>query len=121
MKLDQLENSKKNNKNDTDRLKHAILEYEELNETIKLKIQGSRKKVKNLPKGNPFDSTEYLEKQRENEIHAPFITLIEDMEYLRNGFLRMVFFINSEGEIEPNRFFRDSRVIAEFVEKIIDR
>ena len=92
MKLDQLENSKKNTKNDIDRLNHAI-----------------------LPKGNPFDFTEYLERQRENECHAPFITLLEDMEYLRNGFLRMVFFINGEGEIEPNRFFPDSRVIAEFV------
>ena len=36
-------------------------------------------------------------------------------------FTKCDFFINGEGEIESNRFFRDSRVLGELIEKIIDR
>ena len=44
------------------------------------------------------------------------------METLRNGFFTNgVFIKNGEGEVETNRLFRDSRVLAEFIEKLIIR
>ena len=74
---------------------------------------------------NPFDFTEYIEKQNEeNEIdlglflelaeenkiiynQVPVNTLIEDMEKLKNGFLTNgLFILGDDGEIDTNRFLK---------------
>ena len=47
---------------------------------------------------------------------------MEDMENLKNGFFtKGVFNINSAGENETDGFSQESRVLAEFTEKKIDR
>ena len=58
-----------------ERLKPTVLEEEELNKTIQLKIKEVRKKIKNLPKEKPFDFTDYAEKQKEeNEMALSFFS-----------------------------------------------
>ena len=123
-----------------ERLKQTTLEIEKLNETKKLKIKEITKKNINIPQDNPFGFLEYLERQRqENGVdlglflelaqkgkivhnHAPVNTPLEDIEYLRNGFfMNGVFIKNSDGEVEADRFFRYSRVRADFIERTIDR
>ena len=37
-----------------------------MEDQVKLKIKELKKKFKNIPKGNPFDFTEYAEKQEED-------------------------------------------------------
>ena len=91
-------------RNEIDALEQVISHIEEVKDEVKLKIKQLKKKIKNTPKGNPFDFTEYLEKQKEyNEMdiglflelaeenriiynQTPGYTLIEDMEKLKNGF-----------------------------------
>ena len=93
-----------------------------------------------LRKENPFDFTDYVEKQKEeNEIdlglflelaeenkiiniQVPVNTLIEDMKKLKNGFFTKSYFIlGDDGEIDSNRFFKDSDEIAKFIDKILDK
>ena len=88
---------------------------------------------KEIPKENPFGFTDYVEKQKEeNEIdlglflelaeenkfiynQTPVSTPIEDMEKLKNGFFTNGYFsLGEEGEIDTNRFFKDSNELAEF-------
>ena len=38
---------------------------EKLKDEVKLKIKQLKNKIKNLPKENPFDFTEYINKQKE--------------------------------------------------------
>ena len=86
-------------------MKQAICEFGELNKIKRFTIKELGENIKNVPEDNPFDLKEYVGKQREgNEIdlglflqlaeegegkvvynHAPINTLIEDMEFLRNG------------------------------------
>ena len=80
---------------------------------------------KQLREENPFDFTDYLKKQKEdNEIglglflelaeenkiiynQTPVNTLIEDMKKLKNGFFTSGYFSQGfEGEIDTNRFFQ---------------
>ena len=54
--------------------------------------------------------------------HAPVNTLLEEMEFLRNGFYtKAVFIINGEEEIDTDRFFRESRVLAEIIKRKVDK
>ena len=95
---------------------------------------------KQLREENPFDFTDYLKKQKEdNEIdlglflelaeenkiiynQTPVNTLIEDMKKLKNGFFTSGYFsLGDEGEIDTNRFFKDSNELAEFLDKILDK
>ena len=52
--------------NEIDAFKQIILDIEEVEDQVKLKIKELKKKFKNIPKGNPFDFTEYAEKQEED-------------------------------------------------------
>ena len=95
---------------------------------------------KQLRTENPFDFTEYVEKQNEeNEIdlglflelaeenkiiynQIPVNTLIEDMEKLKNGFFTIGYFtLGDDGEIDTNRFFKNSDELAKFIDKIFDK
>ena len=95
---------------------------------------------KQLRKENPFDFTDYVEKQKEeNEIdlglflelaeenkiiynQTPVNTLIENMEKLKNGFFTNGYFsLGDDGEIDTNRFFKDSDELAKFMDKILDK
>ena len=136
----ELKNSKTDLKNKIDALNQIISHIEEIKDVVKLKIKQLKKKIKNLPVENPFDFTEYLEKQKEeNEIdlglflelaeenkiiynQIPINTLIEDMEKLKNGFFTNGYFhLGHEGEIDTNRFFKDSDELAKFIDKILDK
>ena len=100
----------------------------------------SKQLRKEIPKENPFDFTDYFEKQKEeneidiglfleiaeeNEIiynQTPVSTLIEDMEKLTNGFFTNGYFsLGDDGEIDTNRFFKDSDELAKFIDKILDK
>ena len=89
---------------------------------------------------NPFDFTDYLKKQKEDDeidlglflelaeenkiiyTQTPVNTLIQDMEKVKNGFFTSGYFsLGGEGEIETNRFFKDSNELAEFIDKILDK
>ena len=114
---------------------------EKLKDEVKLKIKQLKNKFKNLPKENPFDFTEYNNKQKEeNEIdlglflelaeenkifynQVPINILIEDMEKLKNGFFTNGYFSlgEEEGEIDTNRFFKNSDELANFIDKISDK
>ena len=95
---------------------------------------------KQLKEENPFDFTDYLKKQKEddeidlglfleireeNKIiynQTPVNTLIEDMKKLKNGFFTSGYFsLGDEGEIDTNRFFKGNNELAEFVDKILDK
>ena len=113
---------------------------EKLKDEIKLKIKQVKNKIKNLPKENPFDFTEYVNKQKEeNEIdfglflelaeenkiiynQVPINILIEDMEKLKNGFFTNGYFsLGGEEEIDTKRFFKKSDELAKFIDKILDQ
>ena len=95
---------------------------------------------KQLREENPFNFTDYLKKQKEdNEIdlglflelaeenkiiynQTPVNTFIEDMKKLKNVFFTSGYFsLGDEGEIDTNRFFKDSNELAEFLDKILDK
>ena len=126
-RINKLNISKTDQKNKIEALRQIIPHIEEVKEGVKLKIKQLKKKIKNLPIENPFDFTEYVEKQKEeNEIdlglflelaeenkiiynQVPINNLIEDMEKLKNGFFTNGYFtLGEEGEIDTNRFFTDS-------------
>ena len=140
LRVNKLNFSKTDQKNKIEALKQIISHIEEVKEETKLKIKQLKKKIKNLPVENPFDFTECVEKQKEekeidlglflelaeeNKIiynQVPVNTLIEDMEKLKNGFFTNGYFtLGEEGEIDTNRFFKDSKELAKFIDKILDK
>ena len=60
LRLNGLKDLKNITVSNVERLKLTVLEMEELNKTIKVKIKDLRKISRNLPKENPFDFTEYV-------------------------------------------------------------
>ena len=105
-----------------------------------LKINELKKKIKKKPKENPFDFTEYVKKQKEDDEidlglflelaeesriiynQTPVNILIEDMENLRNGFSTKFYFsLGDGGEIDTIRVFKNSNKIAKFIDKILDK
>ena len=69
MRLKELNISKTDLKNKIEALKQIISHIEELNDQVNLKITELKKKIKQIPNENPFDFTEYVERQKEdNEI-----------------------------------------------------
>ena len=117
--------SKTEIRNKKDALKQKISPNEEVKEQIKLKIKELKKKIKNIPIENPFNFTDYVEKQKEDNdtdlglflklaeeykimcIQTSVNTLIEDMEKLKNGFFTNGYFsLGDEGEIDTNRFLK---------------
>ena len=141
LRLIELKNSKLNLKNEINALNQIISHIEDVKEEVKLKIKQLKNKIKNLPKENPFDFTENVNKQKEeNEMdlglflelaeenkiiynQVPINILIEDMEKLKNGFFTNGYFIlgEEEGEIDTNRFFKNSDELANFIDKILDK
>ena len=140
LRINKLNISKTDLKNKIEALKQIISHIEQAKEEVKLKIKQLKIKIKKLPIENPFDFTEYVKEQEEdkeidlglflelaeeNKIiynQVPVITLIEDMKKLKNGFFTNGYFILGEdGEIETNRFFKDSDEIAKFIDKILDK
>ena len=71
---------------------------------------------------NEIDLGLFLELAEENNIisnQLPVNTLLQDIEKLKNGFVTKSYFsLGDNGEIETNRFFRDS---SEFMDKRIDK
>ena len=140
LRVNKLNISKTDLKNKIEALKQIISHIEQAKEEVKLKIKQLKKKIKNLPIENPFDFTDYvIEQEEENEIdlglflelaeenkiiynQVPINTLIEDMEKLKNGFFTNGYFtLGEEGEIDTNRFFKDSDELAKFIDKILDK
>ena len=140
LRVTELKNSKTDLRNKIDALNQIISHIEEVKEEVKLKIKQLKNKIKKLPKENPFDLTDNVKKQKEdNEIdlglffelaeenkiiynQIPINTLIEDMEKLKNGFFTNGYFtLGEEGEIDTNRFFKDSNELAKFIDKILDK
>ena len=140
LRLIELKNSKTDLKNKIDVLNQIISRVEDMKEEVKLKIKQLKNKIKKLPKENPFDFTDIVEKQKEeNEIdlglffeiaeenkiiynQIPETTLIEDMEKLKNGFFTNGYFtLGEEGEIDTNRLFRNCDELAKFIDKILDK
>ena len=136
LRLVELKNSKIDLKNKIDALNQIISHVEDVKE-VKLKFKQLKNKIKNLPKENPFDFTDivkeddeidlgfFLELAEENKIiynQVPVTSLTEDMEKLPNGFFTNGYFtLGDEGEIDTNRFFKDSDELAKFIEKILDK
>ena len=140
MRLIEIKNSKIDLKNKIDALNQIISHVEDVKEEVKFKIKQLKNKIKNLPIENPFDFTDNVEKQKEqnkidlglflelaeeNKIiynQVPIIILIEDMQRLTNGFFTNGYFtLGEEGEIDTNRFFENSNELAEFIDKILDK
>ena len=140
LRINKLSISQTDLKNKLEALKQIISHIAEGKNRVKSRIKQLKKKIKNLPVENPFDFTEYLEKQKEeNEIdlglflelaeenkiiynQVPINNLIEDMEKLKNGFFTNGYFtLGEEGEIDTNRFFKDSNELAKFIDKILDK
>ena len=140
LRINKINISKTDQKNKIEALKQIISHIEEGKNRVKSKIKQLKKKIKTLPVENPFDFTEYVEKQKEeNEIdlglflelaeenkiiynQVPVNTLIEDTEKLKNGFFTNGYFtLGEEGEIDTNRFFKDSNELAKFIDKILDK
>ena len=140
LKINNLKFSKIDIKNEIEVLDQIILHMEKLKDEIKLKIKQLKIKIKNLPKENPFDLTDIVEKQKEeNEIdlglflelaeenkiiynQVPINILIEDMEKLKNGFFTNGYFsLGEEGEIDTIRFLKNSDELAKFIDKILDK
>ena len=96
--------------------------------------------MKNIPSGDPFDSREYVAKQKEdNEMdlglflklaeenkfiynQTPVNTLINDMGKLLNGFITTGYFsLGDDGEIDTRNFLKDSKELAKFKDKELDK
>ena len=104
LKLIELYNSKTELKIEIEAPKQIISHIEKVKNQVKIRIKQLKKKIKNIPNEEPFDFTDYVEKQKEdNEIdldlflvlaeenkiiynQVPVNTLKEDMEKLTNGF-----------------------------------
>ena len=137
MRLIELKNSKTVTRIEIDAVKQIISHIEDAKEQVKIEIKQLKIKIKNLPKENPFDFTDivkeddemdlglFLELAEENKIlynQVPISTLIEDMQKLTNGFFTNGYFsLGDEGEIDTNRFFKDSIELAELTNKKLDK
>ena len=140
LRVTELKNSKTDLRNKIDALNQIISHIEEVKEEVKLKIKQLKNKIRKLPKENPFDFTDNVKKQKEdNEIdlglffelaeenkiiynQIPIYTLIEDMKKLKSGFFTNGYFhLGDEGGIDTNRFFKDSDELAKFIDKILDK
>ena len=140
LRLVGLKNSKTDLRNKKDALKQLISHIEEVKDEVKLKIKQLNRKIKNNPKENPFDFTDVVKKQNEddeidlglflelaeeNKIiynQVPINSLIEDMQKLTNGFFTNGYFsLGDDGEIDTNRFFKNSDELAKFIDKILDK
>ena len=140
LRIDKLNISKTDLKNKIEALKQIISHIEAGKNRVKSKIKQLKKKIKILPVENPFDFTEYVENQKEekeidfglflelaeeNKIiynQVPINILIEDMEKLKNGFFTNGYFsLGEEGEIDTNRFFKNSDELTKFIDKILDK
>ena len=142
LRLIELKISKLHLKNEINALNQIILHIKDVKEEVKLKIKQIKNKIKNLPKENPFDFTYIVEKQKEeNEIdlglflelaeenkiiynQVPTNVLVEDMEKLKNGngfFTNGYFTLDEEGEIDTNRFFKNTDELAVLIDKILDK
>ena len=64
LRLIEIKNSKLDLKNEIDVLNQIISRVEDMKEEVKLKIKQLKNKIKKLPKENPFDFTDNVEKQR---------------------------------------------------------
>ena len=84
MRVIELRKIKTEIKNKTDALKRRSSHIEESNDLVRLKIK--ERKLKKLPSENPFDFTEYLENENEeNEIDLDLILeLAEENKILYN-------------------------------------
>ena len=124
MRLIERKNSKIYIKNEIDALNQIVSHVEDVKEEVKLKIKQLKNKIRNLPKENPFDFTDIVKKQKEeNEIdlglflelaeenkiiynQVPINILVEDMEKIKNGFFTNGYFsLGEEREIDTNKFF----------------
>ena len=140
MRLIELKNSKTDLKNKIDVLNQIFSHVEDVEEEVKLKIKQLKNKIKKHPKENPFEFTDIVEKQKEeNEIdlglflelaeenkiiynQVPINILVEDMEKIKSGFFTNGYFtLGEEGEIDTNRFFKNSDELAKFIDKILDK
>ena len=140
VRINEINISKTDLKNKIEALKQIISHIEQVKEQVKIKIKELKNEIKNLPKENPFDFTEYVNDQKEDEEidlglflelaeenkiiynQTPVSTLIEEMEKLKNGFFTNGYFtLGEEGEIDTNRFFKDSNELAKFIDKILDK
>ena len=53
---------------------------------------------------------------------TPVNTLIDDMEKLTNSFFTKGYFsLGDDGEIDTEKFFKDSDVLAKFIDEILDK
>ena len=136
LRLIELKNSKTDLRNKIDALNQIITHVGDVKEEVKLEIKQLKNKIKNLPKENPFDFTDivkeddeidlgfFLELAEENKIiynQVPINFLIEDMEKLPNGFFTSGYFtLGDEGEIDTNRFFKNTDELAKFIDKILN-
>ena len=102
LRVIEVKNLKTNIRNKIDALKQKISNIEEVKDEVKLKIKLLKKKIEKLPIENPFDFTEYVENQNEeNEMdlglffefaednkiiyhQKPLNILKENMEKLKN-------------------------------------
>ena len=140
MTVNNLKNSKPDQKNKIEALRQITSHIQEVKDVVKLTIKQLKTKIKQIPKENPFDFTDYVKKQKEddeidlglflelaeeNKIiynQVPINTLTEDMEKLRNGFFTNGYFsLGDDGEIDTNRFSKDSDELAKFIDKILDK
>ena len=140
LRLIEIKNSKLDLRNEINALNQIISHVEDVKGGVKLKIKQIKNKIKNIPKDNPFDFTDIVNKQKEeNEIdlglflelaegnkiiynQVPVTTLIEDMEKIKIGFFTNGYFkLGEEGEIDTNRFFKNSDELAKFIDKILDK
>ena len=67
LKLNELNNSKIELKNKINALKQIISHIEEVKDDVKFKSKQLKKKIKTLPRENPFEFTEYVEKQKKKK------------------------------------------------------
>ena len=140
LRLSELMNSKTELKNKLKALNPIISHIEEVKDEVKLKIKKLTKKTKKLPIESPFDFTDYVEKQEEeNEVdlglflelaeenkiiykQTPVNTLIEGMQKLKNGFFTNGYFsLGDDGGLDTTGFFKDSDELDKFIDKILDK
>ena len=81
--------------------------------------------VKKQREDDEIDFGLFLELAEENKViynQTPVNTLTEDMEKMKNSFFTNGgFSLGDEGEIDTNRFLKDSDELAKFTDKIIDK
>ena len=81
--------------------------------------------VENQNEENEIDLGSFFELAKENKIiynQTRVNTLIEGMEKLKNGFFTNGYFsVGDDGEIDTNRFLKDSKELARFIDKTLDK